>query len=218
MFQKVNTILLTLRCIKSILVGMNYKASTRQIILESAFQEIHRNGFQAASLVPILQRSGVTKGALYYHFPNKQALGYAVLDEIIKETIWQVWLRPLEDSNDPIDGLIQLIIDTGISLQNEDVLLGCPLNNLCLEMSPLDDGFRQRINQIYELWREGLARSLRFGQANGTVTSDINPVDCATFIIAALAGCRSMAKNAQSREALLACGQQLLRYLETLRP
>ena len=209
---------MTLRCNKCILVGMNNKAFTRQKILESAFQEIHRNGFQAASLVPILQRSGVTKGALYYHFPNKQALGYAVLDEIIKETIWQGWLRPLEDSNDPIDGLIQLIIDTGISLQNEDVLLGCPLNNLCLEMSPLDDGFRQRINQIYELWREGLARSLRFGQANGTVTSDINPVDCATFIIAALAGCRSIAKNAQSREALLACGQQLLRYLETLRP
>lgn len=197
---------------------MNNKAFTRQKILESAFQEIHRNGFQAASLIPILQRSGVTKGALYYHFPNKQALGYAVLDEIIKETIWQVWLRPLEDANDPIEGLIHLISETGISIHNEDVLLGCPLNNLCLEMSPLDDGFRQRINQIYELWREGLARSLRFGQTNGTVTNDINPVDCATFIIAALAGCRSIAKNAQSREALLACGQQLLLYLETLRP
>jgi AcrR family transcriptional regulator len=197
---------------------MKDKAFTRRKILESAFQEIHRNGFQAASLVPILQRSGVTKGALYYHFPNKQALGYAVLDEIIKETLWQVWLRPLEDSNDPIDGLIDLISETGKSIQNEDILLGCPLNNLCLEMSPLDDGFRQRINQIYELWREGLARSLRFGQANRTVTSDINPVDCATFIIATLAGCRSIAKNAQSREALSACGQQLLRYLETLRP
>jgi len=52
---------------------------TRRKILESAFHEIHRNGFQAASLNPILERTGVTKGALYHHFPNKQTLGYAVL-------------------------------------------------------------------------------------------------------------------------------------------
>ena len=66
---------------------MVLKRSTRQEILESAFQEIHRNGFQAASLTSILERTGVTKGALYHHFPNKQALGYAVLEEVVKDTV-----------------------------------------------------------------------------------------------------------------------------------
>ena len=191
---------------------------TRRKILESAFHEIHRNGFQAASLNPILERTGVTKGALYHHFPNKQALGFAVLDEVIKDTVLQFWLRPLEEYNDPIDGLQRLISEAGKNISNEDVLLGCPLNNLCLEMSPINDGFRQRVNQIYELWREAFARALRSGQANGTVSKSIDAMDCATFIVASLAGCRSLAKSAQSRDVLTACGQNLIRYIETLRP
>jgi AcrR family transcriptional regulator len=191
---------------------------TRRKILESAFHEIHRNGFQAASLNPILERTGVTKGALYHHFHNKQALGFAVLDEVIKDTVLQFWLRPLEEYNDPIDGLQRLISEAGKNISNEDVLLGCPLNNLCLEMSPINDGFRQRVNQIYELWREAFARVLRSGQANGTVIKSIDETDCATFIVASLAGCRSLAKSAQSRNVLTACGQNLIRYMETLRP
>lgn len=191
---------------------------TRGKILASAFHEIHRNGFQAASLSPILERSGVTKGALYHHFPNKQSLGYAVVDELIKATVLRIWLRPLEECSDPIDGLKRLIGSVGKNFSKEDVFLGCPLNNLCQEMSPIDEGFRQRINQIYELWREGFARALRSGQTNGKVNTNIDPMSCATFIVAALAGCRSLAKNAQSREVLTVCGQNLIRYLDTLRP
>ena len=193
------------------------KNPTRQRILDSAFQEIHRQGFQAASLNSILKRSDVTKGALYHYFADKKALGFAVVEELIKGSVLQFWLRPLEAAEDPIEGLKGLIAAAGQSLSDEDVLLGCPLNNLCLEMSPLDDGFRQRVMQVYELWREGFARALRAGQAKGTVTSSFDAMDNATFIVASLAGCRSLAKNAQSRDVLKACGQNLIRYLDTLK-
>jgi len=201
-----------------ILVGMQSTNPTRQKILEAAYHEIHRQGFQAASLNSILDRSGVTKGALYHYFSDKQALGYSVLEELIKIFVLQFWLRPLEDASDPIDGLKRLISEADKNISNEDVLLGCPLNNLCLEMSPIDDGFRQRVNHVYELWQEGFARALRAGQAKGTVTLTIDAMDCATFIVASLAGCRSLAKNTQSRDILSACGENLIRYLETLRP
>ena len=54
---------------------------TREKLLQAAFQEIYRSGFQAASLDNIIASAGVTKGALYHHFPSKKALGYAVVDE-----------------------------------------------------------------------------------------------------------------------------------------
>ena len=196
---------------------MHNSNPTRQKILEAAYHEIHRQGFQAAGLSPILKRAGVTKGALYHYFSDKQALGYSVLEELIKIFVLQFWLRPLEDASDPIDGLKRLISEADKNISNEDVLLGCPLNNLCLEMSPIDDGFRQRVNHVYELWQEGFARALRAGQAKGTVTLTIDAMDCATFIVASLAGCRSLAKNAQSRDILSACGRNLIRYLDTLR-
>lgn len=191
---------------------------TRQQILASAYHEIHRQGFQAASLNQILKSAGVTKGALYHYFSGKKALGYSVLDELIKGYVLQSWLRPLEEASDPIEGLKRLINEAGKNISDEDVFLGCPLNNLCLEMSPIDDGFRQRVNHVYELWQAGFAGALRAGQTKGTVTLNVDATDCATFIVASLAGCRSLAKNAQSREILNACGANLIRYLETLRP
>jgi AcrR family transcriptional regulator len=152
-FFKINNLLFLLDIFKKkvILVGMQTTNPTRRKILASAFHEIHRNGFQAASLNPILERTGVTKGALYHHFPNKQSLGYAVVDELIKATVLQIWLRPLEECTDPVDGLKRLINAAGKSISDEDIMLGCPLNNLCLEMSPIGDGFRQRVNHVYEL-------------------------------------------------------------------
>jgi AcrR family transcriptional regulator len=47
----------------------------RGLLLEAAFQEIHRSGFRSADLDAILATAGETKGALCYHFDNKEALG-----------------------------------------------------------------------------------------------------------------------------------------------
>jgi len=51
--------------------------------LNAASREIYRSGFQSASLDTILASTGVTKGALYYHFKSKEGLGYAVVEEVI---------------------------------------------------------------------------------------------------------------------------------------
>jgi len=63
-------------------------SATRQIILQAAFDEIHARGFQGASLSKILSSTQVTKGALYHYFPNKLALGYAVVEEHIAAHIY----------------------------------------------------------------------------------------------------------------------------------
>ena len=96
---------LTGRAITYILVGMSTRAPrspkrhagrTRNTLIHAAFEEVWQLGFQAASLDAILERARVTKGALYHHFPNKQALGYAVVDEYIRYLIHHDFLRPLD--------------------------------------------------------------------------------------------------------------------------
>jgi TetR/AcrR family transcriptional repressor of nem operon len=190
---------------------------TRELLLRAAFEEIHRNGFQAASLSKILADTSLTKGALYHHFPNKTALGYAVVDELVANEISQRWLAPLENQDDPITALRTLLQEAGKSLRPADIILGCPLNNLAQEMSPVDEGFRKRINHIYNVWRGGIAQALMRGQANGTVRTDVKPGETAAFLVAAMEGCMGMAKNAHDPELLFNCGKSLIGYLESLR-
>src|SRR2546422_9784373 len=65
--------------------------ATRKKLLQAAFEEIYRRGFQGASLETILAAAGVTKGALYHHFPDKAALGYFVGVEGVKSLLLARW-------------------------------------------------------------------------------------------------------------------------------
>src|SRR6516165_4788264 len=82
---------------------------TRERLLQAAFREIHRSGFQSAGLDTILAATGVTKGALYYHFDSKKALGYAIVEEVIAASLRDKWLRPFRSGTDPIETLIGIV-------------------------------------------------------------------------------------------------------------
>ncbi len=190
---------------------------TRQKLLEAAFDEIHKVGFQAASLSKILKDTGVSKGALYHHFANKLELGYAVVDEIILAFFQQVWIDPLKKTDDPISTIQKILLKTSEEMTQEDARLGCPVNNLAQEMSPIDEGFRQRTVAIYDLWRDELEVALERGKMAGNVSQNVNARRLAILFVATLEGCIGLAKSSQSLEILLECGHGLIEQLETLR-
>src|SRR5580658_8763685 len=188
---------------------------TRERLLRAASREIYRSGFQSASLDTILASARVTKGALYYHFKNKDALGYAVVEEIISPDVHGTWVRPLENVKDPIDALIGIV--QGISVRPEDVCGGCELNNLAQEMSPLDAGFRKRLEIIFDDWREAVASVLREGQIHGSVRRNVETTNAAGLLIAMVEGYGSLAKNAQDPKVIKAGIKNIVAWLKSLR-
>lgn len=184
--------------------------------MQAAFREIYRSGFQSAGLDTILAVAGVTKGALYYHFKSKEALGYAIVEEVIAPDLRAKWLRPLQMSRDPVNTLIGIV--QGESVRPEDIRGGCPLNNLAQEMSPLDEGFRKRLKAVFHEWQEGIASALREGQAHGRVRRDVEPAEVAGFLIAMVEGYVSLAKNAQDAKVSKAGQKNMVGWLRSLRP
>src|SRR6202453_698429 len=188
---------------------------TRERLLQAACREIYRSGFQSAGLDKILASAGVTKGALYHHFKNKEALGYAVVEEIISPGVRGTWVQPFQNVKDPIDALIRAV--RGIRVQPKDVCGGCELNNLAQEMSPLDAGFRKRLETIFDAWREAVASVLREGQIHGSVRCDVEPNDAASLLIAMVEGYGSLAKNAQDPKVIKAGIKHIMGWLRSLR-
>lgn len=191
---------------------------TRAELLAAAFDEILHVGFQAASLSRILRQCRLTKGALYHHFKNKKALGLAVIDEVIRPQIEQMWLQPLIDNEEPLAAIGDILHSQKEQISAEFIQFGCPLNNLAQEMSSVDNDFRISIDALYGDWQRLWIQALKAGQQQRTVRADINAEHTVIFIIAALEGCIGMAKNARSAEVLLACAAGLIAYLETLKP
>jgi TetR/AcrR family transcriptional repressor of nem operon len=188
---------------------------TRQRLLQAAFREIHRSGFQSAGIDAILAATNVTKGALYYHFDSKEILGYAVVEEIIAKLTRDRWLRPMLSEGQPIDILIGVV--RRIPARPKDVRAGCPLLNLAQEMSPLDEQFRKRLESIFLDWQEGVATLLRKGQSQGTVRRDLNPDETASFLVAMIEGYATLAKNAQDTKVWNAGIRNIVEWLRSLR-
>ncbi|MFJ8844680.1 ScbR family autoregulator-binding transcription factor [Streptomyces cyaneofuscatus] len=56
---------------------------TRRIFLETAAEVFNECGYEAASISMILERTQLTRGALYFHFTSKEGLARGVLDEAV---------------------------------------------------------------------------------------------------------------------------------------
>jgi TetR/AcrR family transcriptional regulator, transcriptional repressor for nem operon len=188
---------------------------TRKRLLQAAFREVHRSGFQGAGIDTILAATNVTKGALYHHFDGKEALGYAIVDEVVAKIVHDGWLHPLLGSGEPIDILIGIVRRT--SVRPEDIRRGCPLLNLATEMSPVDEKFRKRLEKLFLAWQEGVAALLRRGQSEGTVRRDLNPEENASFLVAMVEGYASLAKNAQDAKVWEVGIRNIEGWLKSLR-
>ena len=188
---------------------------TRERLLQAAFREVHRSGFQSAGIDTILAATNVTKGALYHHFDSKEALGYAIVEEVIAKIVRDGWLRPLLSDGQSIDILIGIV--RRIPVRPEDIRVGCPLLNLAQEMSPLDEQFRKRLERIFLAWQEGVATLLRKGQSEGTVRRNLNPDEAASFLVATVEGYATLAKNAQDAKVWKAGIRNIVEWLTSLR-
>jgi AcrR family transcriptional regulator len=65
-------------------------AATRGELVKAAKELFAARGYAGTSIEDVLARVGVSKGALYHHFPSKEALFQAVFEENEQELLEQV--------------------------------------------------------------------------------------------------------------------------------
>ncbi|MBB1257659.1 ScbR family autoregulator-binding transcription factor [Streptomyces alkaliterrae] len=101
---------------------------TRQAIVAASAEVFDEVGYEAATISEILKRSGVTKGALYFHFTSKEELAQEVLasqlravpevrkreltlQQVIDESLLLAYL--LNSGDALVRGSIRLTVDQG---------------------------------------------------------------------------------------------------------
>src|SRR2546425_6372248 len=57
------------------------RTATRERILDAALEVFARKGYHRAIVDDIVRTSGTSKGAVYHHFPNKEAVFLALVDD-----------------------------------------------------------------------------------------------------------------------------------------
>lgn len=191
-------------------------AQTRHEILTAAFDEIYAHGFHASSLDTILERTELTKGALFHQFASKLELGYAVVDEVIVPMTRERWITPLAAYDDPLKGILRLVERNVGDAPQAELDLGCPLGNLIQEMSNGDAEFRRRLRRCIEVWIDGVAEHVERGRRAGYVRKSVKPRAVAEYVVVTLEGIFAVVKGLRDKSVVRASVSSMRTYLAGL--
>lgn len=172
----------------------------RARILDDAFALFKSRGYNGTSVLDIAASCAVTGGALHHHFPTKKALGLAVIGEKVAAAVEETWLAPLRGAVDGPAAILVVFRAIADELDAQGAVMGCPVNNLTLELSYADPDFRTALRVIFDDWRAAMAGALD-GTADAAAT--------ATLLVAAYSGAMAIAKVEQRGDALRLCADRL---------
>lgn len=162
---------------------MGKQEETRKLIIESAFVLIYQNGFQGVGVREIAQKANLTIGAFFYHFPTKNHVGYAIIDEFLSKGILDRWILPLQNYDDPVEGIILTFKKTFEEWPDEFVSRGCPLNNLGQEMSAIDPEFQKKAKDLLSQWIQNTKTHLDIAKKKKILRAKTDTMKLAEFIV-----------------------------------
>jgi len=186
----------------------------RNAILDAAAKVINERGFTHTSVDDLIHATGLSgKSHFYHYFPSKEALGFAVLDRQFERFTERGLAILSEPMIEPMDRLA-LFIDTLVALQHERGSgYGSPFGNLAGEMADSHEGFRKRLDVVFEQWARQL--ELLLGELRPRLREGVDATRVARFVIAALEGGMLMTRVRRDVQVMEGIGEDLKRFIAT---
>ena len=164
--------------------GSRPDASRRQLV-EIAIDCFALHGFQGTSIDRIARSAGVTKGALYYHFKDKEDL----LLEAVKDRIgeFEVQVRDAVAASDDTHERLKRVIDacfvTATASNHRRFII-----TLMVEALDTNPRLSEQFRKVLRRMRGFLADVVADGQRRAIMRADVPPADAAALIAGTIMG------------------------------
>jgi AcrR family transcriptional regulator len=161
---------------------MQERASrTRRVILHAAAETFEARGYAATSLRDIVDLEGVSKGALYFHFPSKEALAIAVVKEH-----YDLWPEVITRLRPRYPRAVRLMLELSrevARLSRESVMVRAGIR-LVLERNLIGPA----VPRPFVSWITATEMLLGESREQGDLLPGVDLENMARFIVASFAG------------------------------
>lgn len=183
---------------------------TRAVLLAAARRLFAENGFAGTSTEEVVRTAEVTRGALYHHFADKEALFRAVFEEVEAEVCRSV-IEAAGKATDPLDALLR---GTRAYL---DLCTEPTVRRIALQEAPAVLGWEtwHEIDSAYffGILEAGVREAMRAGQLAKQPPAPLTHLLVGAIMQAAMVLARAEDLDATKREL----GRSLRRLLDGLR-
>ncbi|GIP23773.1 TetR/AcrR family transcriptional regulator [Paenibacillus sp. J22TS3] len=144
---------------------------TYEQILQTAYMLFARNGYEKTSLSMIAKEVGISKPAIYYHFPSKEALFTVLLDAVCEEIRFEKYFNPAEFT---ADNFTEKLISCGLKMiqdQRENTEYSLLMKEFMIQ-STRDHQILITVQGVIESYLKGFENLLRWGGALGVLSEE----------------------------------------------
>jgi TetR/AcrR family acrAB operon transcriptional repressor len=158
---------------------------SRREIVSVAIDCFSRYGYHGTSIDRIARAAGVTKGALYYHFEDKEALLFGALDDRIGgfERVVVERVTRLKDPVAALHAVAEICVEQATRSNHRRFLL-----TLMVEALDTYPALSERFRQMMIRFRAFLANTVRIGQNEKVFRKNADPDLAARLFVSAIVG------------------------------
>lgn len=156
---------------------------TRRKILDAAIDVFDEVGYAAAGWNTIIERTGMTKGALYHHFDSKDSLASAIIEEG-SQTVLVAFRNVCGSSSPALENMIHGTFTVANVLGSDKTARGA--ERLTAALSGFNEAAAHFCAKLIELMAEQAQRA----SAEGDLRQDLDPVVVSESIVGAILGMR----------------------------
>jgi len=170
------------------------RKDTRTEIVRIGTDLISRQGYNATGIEAILKEAAVPKGSFYHYFRSKEDFGLAVIDHFAERFAQRLETFLQDEEVTPLNR-IRNFLESGLAkVSQNSCTRGCLIGNLGQEMADLNERFRERLDQVFAMWRARFAACLRDAQKRGELSGEMDAEAVACFILSGWEGAILRAK------------------------
>ncbi|WP_082392807.1 TetR/AcrR family transcriptional regulator [Nocardia arizonensis] len=162
-------------------------AASRERILDAAATVFAQLGYDRARMADVVETSGMTKGSVYFHFENKEALAVAVLTE--KHAQWldrvQARLTIEPAGNARLEALLPAMLE--LHRDDPDAWVISRLTQNLAEVPAT----RALATELTRRWIDTVADLIRDSRRHGGVSVGVDPDLLATVVVGAFDGLKT---------------------------
>lgn len=188
----------------------------RERLLETAQQLMRAKGYAATTIDEICAAAGVTKGAFFHYFADKQDLGKATLEGFMSAQQRKVQKSALPPNADPLKRVYGYV-DFAIKLSRDPASRhGCLLGNFAQELSDTHHEIRDLCVQHFSQWAEVLRRDLEAAKVRYAPRAKFDTASLADHFIVVFEGALILGKAKQDMRVVEQSLRHFRNYLQSL--
>ncbi len=187
---------------------------TRAFIVKKTAPIFSRKGYSGTSMTDMTESTGLTKGAIYGNFENKDDVAIATFDYNLELLINQV---KAEQSKEPsaIGKLYAYINVYRNGLAASYLSAGCPIINMGVEVDDTHAQLNKKVTEALSSWHKSISAIVHQGIRAGEIKTNVDVASFASLMIAMIEGGITVSKISGDMSYLAQSLKQLEDFIET---